>query len=161
MHRGGRRQAHRGLADSVCLTERRADRVREELLARCRAEQIEPPSAGRCDRIIRSALYQAGQALTARVTGRLGPDASTRLAALAAVDDDADGAEPPALALIKSVPGNVSLESMLTEIGKLDAVRAVGLPDGLFSGIAPQVVAARRPAPRWRRRRICVPIPGR
>jgi Domain of unknown function (DUF4158) len=134
------------LAASVCQAERRADRVREELLAQCRAGQIEPPSAGRCDRIIRSALHQAEQALTSRVTGRLGPDASARLAALAAAadDDEGDGAEPSALALIKSVPGNVSLESMLTEIGKLDAVRAAGLPDGLFSGIAPRVVAAWR-----------------
>jgi hypothetical protein len=33
---------------------------------------------------------------------------------------------------------------MLTEIGKLDAVRAVGMPDGVFSGIAPRVVAAWR-----------------
>ena len=43
--------------------------------------------------------------------------------AAAAADDEAGGGEPSALALIKSVPGNVSLESMLTEIGKLDAVR--------------------------------------
>ena len=61
------------LAASVCQAERRADRVREELLAQCRAEQIEPPSAGRCDRIIRSALHQAEQALTARVTGAARP----------------------------------------------------------------------------------------
>ena len=54
------------LAAGVCRAERRADRVREELLARCRAEQIEPPSAGRCDRIIRSALHQAEQALARR-----------------------------------------------------------------------------------------------
>jgi Domain of unknown function (DUF4158) len=134
------------LAASVCQAERRPDRVREELLAQCRAGQIEPPSAGRCDRIIRSALHQAEQALTARVTARLGPDASARLAALAAAadDDEGDGAEPSALALIRSVPGNVSLESMLTEIGKLDAARAAGLPDGLFSGIAPKVIAAWR-----------------
>ena len=64
------------LAASVCQAERRADRVRGELLTRCRAERIEPPSAGRCDRIIRSALHQAEQALTLRVTARLGPDAS-------------------------------------------------------------------------------------
>ena len=61
------------LAASVCQAERRADRVREELLAQCRAEQIEPPSAGRCDRIIRSALHQAEQALTSRVTGAARP----------------------------------------------------------------------------------------
>jgi hypothetical protein len=40
--------------------------------------------------------------------------------------------------------GTVSLEFMLTEIGKLDTVRAVGMPDGVFSGIAPKVVAAWR-----------------
>jgi Domain of unknown function (DUF4158) len=133
------------LAGHVCQAERRADRVREALLARCRAERIEPPSAGRCDRIIRSALHQAEQILTARVTGRLGTGVSARLAALAetAADDDGD-AEPSALALIKSVPGNVSLESMLAEIGKLDAVRAIGLPDGVFCDVAPRVVAAWR-----------------
>jgi Domain of unknown function (DUF4158) len=133
------------LADGVCQAERGADRVREQLLARCRAERIEPPSAGRCDRIVRSALYQAEQALTLCVSARLGPQASGRLAELAAaVDDDTAGGEPSALSLIKSVPGNVSLESVLTEIGKLDAVRAIGLPGAVFTGVAPKVVAAWR-----------------
>jgi TnpA family transposase len=134
------------LAASACQAERRASPVREELLARCRAERIEPPSAGRCDRIVRSALHQAEQVLTVRVTARLGPGASARLATLAGAgpDDDTENGEPSVLSLIKSVPGNVSLESMLTEIGKLDAVRAVGLPDGVFDGIAPKVVTAWR-----------------
>ena len=118
--------------------------MREELLARCRAERIEPPSAGCCDRIIRSAVHQAEQALARQVTAQLGPDVIGRLAALAAAadDDKAGDADPSALALIKSVPGTVSLESMLTEIAKLDAVRAVELPDGLFVDVAPRVVAA-------------------
>ena len=134
------------LANGVCQAERGADRVREQLLARCRAERIEPPSAGRCDRIVRSALYQGEQALTLCVSARLGPQASGRLAELAAAadDDDTAGGEPSALSLIKSVPGNVSLESMLTEIGKLDAVRAIGLPGAVFTGVAPKVVAAWR-----------------
>jgi hypothetical protein len=87
------------------------------------------PSAGHYDRIIRSALYQAEQALTQLVAARLGPAGGVRLAQLAAAGDDAEETDPSALALIKPVPGNVSLESMLTEIGKLDAVRATGLPD--------------------------------
>jgi len=33
------------LAASVCQAERRGDQVREELLAQCRAEQIEPPAS--------------------------------------------------------------------------------------------------------------------
>ena len=42
------------LAGEVCEQERQPDRVREELLARCRAERIEPPATGRGERIMRS-----------------------------------------------------------------------------------------------------------
>jgi hypothetical protein len=48
------------------------------------------------------------------------------------------------LALIKAATGNVSLASMLTEISRLEAVRAIGLPDGLFADVALKVVAAWR-----------------
>ena len=51
---------------------------------------------------------------------------------------------------------------MLAEITKLLAVRAVGLPPGLFADVAPKVVAAwRAPARRWRRPRTCAPTPSR
>nr|WP_242606617.1 Tn3 family transposase [Protofrankia symbiont of Coriaria ruscifolia] len=133
------------LAGNVCETERRSELVRGELLARCRIERIEPPAAGRIDRIVRSALHQAEQALTARIAGRLPADIAGRLRALVAVDvPDDDTGEDSVLALIKSVPGNVSLDSMLTEIRKLRAVRAVDLPDGLFADVAPRMVAAWR-----------------
>jgi hypothetical protein len=52
--------------------------------------------------------------------------------------------EDSVLALIKSVPSNVSLDSMLTEIRKLPAVRAIGPPAGLFSDVAPRVVGSWR-----------------
>jgi len=38
--------------------------VRDELLVRCRTERIEPPAAGRIDRIVRTASHQAEQKLT-------------------------------------------------------------------------------------------------
>jgi hypothetical protein len=50
------------------------------------------------------------------------------------------------LALIKAMPGNVSLDSMLTEIRKLTVIRAIGLPASLFADVAPKVVAF------WRQR---------
>src|SRR5258708_6383778 len=59
-------------------------------------------------------------------------------------DDEGGDAEPSVLALSKPVPGNVSLESRLPEIGRRDAVRAAGLPAGVFAGIAPKVVTAWR-----------------
>jgi hypothetical protein len=48
------------------------------------------------------------------------------------------------LALIKAAPGNVSLETMLVEISKLEAIRAIGLPSGLFTGIDSRIVAGWR-----------------
>ncbi|WP_019854314.1 hypothetical protein [Actinopolyspora mortivallis] len=46
------------------------------------------------------------------------------------------------LATIRSDPGNVSLNTMLAEIAKLESVRAVGVPTGMFADVAPQVVTA-------------------
>lgn len=116
------------LAANVCEAERRPDLVRDELLVRCRVERIEPPAAGRVDRIMRSALRQAEQTLVARIVARLPVEVTDRLRALVAVDVlDDDAGEESVLAPIKSVPGNVSLDSMLTEIRKLRAVRAIGV----------------------------------
>ena len=80
------------------------DLVRDELLGRCRTEQIEPPAAGRLDRIVRSALHQAEQTLTARLASRLPIEVAGRLRALIAVEvsDDETGAES-VLALIMNV----------------------------------------------------------
>jgi hypothetical protein len=49
------------------------------------------------------------------------------------------GRTPPGRVTAKL--GNLSLDSMLAEICKLRAVRAVGLPAGLFADVAPRVVA--------------------
>jgi hypothetical protein len=54
----------------------------------------------------------------------------------------ADG--PSVFAAIGSDPGAVSLNTMLTEIAKLQAVRAIGLPDGVFAGVAPKIVTGWR-----------------
>jgi hypothetical protein len=137
------------LAGHVAHAERNPDRVREELLRHCREERIEPPAAARITRIVRSALHNAEETWFDTIAARCGPAASARILAL--IGEDADSAEDQededldsVLALIKSVPGNVSLESMLTEIRKLTAIRAVGLPPGLFAGVAPKVVSGWR-----------------
>ncbi len=141
------------LVANVTQTQRSAERVREELLARCREERIEQPTGGRVDRIVRSALHRGEERLVAKVSARLPETIRGRLFALVAtatddepdrddVVEDVDG--PAVLAAIRSEPGNVSLNTMLTEIGKLEAVRAVGLPGSVFADIAPKVVAAWR-----------------
>lgn len=102
----------------VAGVEQREDRVREELLARCRTELIEPPTPDRVTEITRSALYQAEQAGLKRIADRVEPVALERLEALIVVTDDDAHAEEDVLALIKAAPGNVSLDTMLTEISK-------------------------------------------
>lgn len=142
------------LAVNVAHAERQSDRVREELLKQCRQERIEPPSPGRITRIVRSALHNAEQTWFHRIAARLEAETVARVLALVAAnntaveteesDDDLDGDEGSVLSLIKAMPGNVSLDSMLTEIRKLDAIRAIELPAGLFADVAPKVLGGWR-----------------
>ncbi len=73
-----------------------------------------------------------------------------RLVALVAADDDdrADASsshdDRAVLASMKADPGRVSLATMLGEIDKLQAARAIGLPADLFVDVVPKVVAAWR-----------------
>lgn len=105
-----------------------------------RAERIEPPTAGRIDRIVRSARRQAEVTLSCRIAARLPASAAARLEALVSGIGEATDDADPVLALVKSDPGSVSLESMLTEIKKLRAVRAIELPTGSFGDVAPKVL---------------------
>jgi hypothetical protein len=56
---------------------------------------------------------------------------------------DADG-ERALLATLKEAPGNVSLDTMLIEIDKLLAVRAIGVTAATFGDVAASVVSGWR-----------------
>ena len=56
--------------------------------------------------------------------------------------------DPAVLARVKEAPGKVSLETMLTEIHKLLAVRAIGVGAAVFGDVAPKVVSG------WRARAV-------
>jgi hypothetical protein len=143
------------LAVNVAGAERNADRVRMELLKHCREEFIEPPSADRITRMVRSALHTAEEAWFTTIASRVAPQIRDRVLALVDAEgdspaepdeeeaaEDADGES--VLALVKAMPGDVSLESMLREIRKLTAIRTIGLPAGLFADVAPKVLAGWR-----------------
>ncbi len=132
------------LASNVAHAERREDRVRDRLLVQFRTERIDPPTPGRLLQMVRSALRTAEQVWMALIAERIGRACSAALLALVEpVDDDEDedgGGLSTLLGVIKSSPGNVSLESMMTEIGKLVAVRGLHLPASLFSDVPPKVL---------------------
>jgi hypothetical protein len=45
---------------------------------------------------------------------------------------------------LKEDPGPLTLETLLAEITKLERVKAIGLPDGLFAGVPEKIVAGWR-----------------
>lgn len=70
--------------------------------------------------------------------------------------DDADAGEAETeaagpegadvFAAIREEPGNVSVKTMEREVFKLGAIKAVGLPEGVFGDVAPGVLVARERA---------------
>lgn len=104
----GRREPDRLAGRERLEEQRRVEVVHAELLRRCRSERIEAPSAGRRERMARSALRTAEIRLCRRIAGRLDGDVVSRLESLISPDtDDEDEGLGGGLSLIRSVPGNV------------------------------------------------------
>ncbi|GGY47465.1 Tn3 family transposase [Streptomyces tanashiensis] len=133
------------LAAEVCPVELVEDRQREALLVECRARKIEPPGRTRIEKVLVAARGRWEKAFCTRTIERLGGAGTARLLALVAEDSE-DGTA--LLAALKRDPGAVGLDSLLTEITKLNDVRKLGLPDGLFADCSEKLLAA------WRARAI-------
>jgi hypothetical protein len=134
------------LAEEVCPVELRDPQLREAVLVRCRVERIEPTR--RVDQIIDSARAVFEQRFCDRTLSRLDQACAEALERLVA-DNGAESVSGPAvLAELKADPGQVGLETLLREVDKLAAVRALGLPAQLFTDVSEKLVEA------WRARAI-------
>ena len=133
------------LRDTVALRTRDMGELTTEAENRCRTLRIEPPSPDRIARIARAALRAHDERRFAAVHARLPPETRARLDALlqassgteAAGGDAAAAADPEAQAAplihLRSGPGRASVASLREELARLDTVRRLGLPDGLFA----------------------------
>lgn len=63
-------------------------------------------------------------------------------------DSEEGGGEPSLFTELKTDPGKRGLDTLLAEITKLSRVRAIGLPDGLFTDVAEKRIT------RWRARAV-------
>ena len=124
------------LAAEVCPVETARRRLAAALRQRCRTEHIEPPAEGQIERVVASALRRFEDAFAAGVVTRLGSGACARLEELLGQEGQ--------LAALKADPGPLGLDTLLAEVGKLNAVRAVGLPGDLFAEASDRIVAAWR-----------------
>jgi hypothetical protein len=120
--------------------ELRDPQLREAVLVHCRAERIKPP--GRVDGIIGSARAVFEQRLCDRTLSRLDRVCVEALERLVANEGTGAVSVRAVLAELKADPGQVGLETLLREIDKLAAVRALGLPPGLFSDASEKLVEA-------------------
>jgi len=117
--------------------------------SRFRELQLEPPTPDRMERLVRSALHAYEQRFCAAIHAKLTPqillqmDALLHTAAAAgsATDSEDDGAfVRSAFHELKLDPGPLTLESVLSEIGKLTRIRQLGLSATLFADIPPKLL---------------------
>lgn len=132
------------LAHEVCPVELNEDRVREALLQRCRSDRVEPPGQTRIARVLGGARAAHDQDFAAGIARRLPQDAAARLEVLVAAPAASRDGAPGLLSELKADPGQVGLKTLFEEIEKLERVRAVGLPAGLFSHTSERQLAAWR-----------------
>lgn len=124
--------------------------VEGAVYTRCRELQLEPPTPDRIDRLVRSAMHTAEEQLCATILSRLPAPVLAELDLLvnpplaeAAATPTSTEDEVPLHAL-KTDPGRVSLESVLSTIAKLQRLQRLGLPADLFRDVPPKLVTAYR-----------------
>jgi TnpA family transposase len=124
--------------------------VPDQLIAlvetRCRELSIESPALDRVDRIVRAAIHDHDRRFCAGILGRLGPGTRARLEALlrparteagSPISDPSAQPAPALLLRLRSDPGRPGLAAVQDELAKLELVRQIELPPGLFDGVLP------------------------
>jgi len=139
------------LGEHVLANEQNPDRLSGAIVNRCRELHIEPLAPERFDRLIRSALNTFEIQFCDATAKCLSVHTCERLDALlspeATSDDENPSSSEPArsaLSVLLADPGAASLENLLEQVGKLDRVRFLDIPDNLFEKISPRIVQAYR-----------------
>ncbi len=144
------------LKAEIIPNEQRIEPITELVYQRWRELQIEPPTPGRVERLIRSAIAQHEADFCQQTLDKLTPEIIEQIDILLSTEEteELENAQSEKrsigkikmsdLAFLKTDPGAVGLGSFLTEIEKLRRIRAVGLPTNLFEGRSPKLVKTYR-----------------
>ena len=136
------------LVREILPTEADVEHLKEIVYQRFQALQIEPPTPGRIERLVRSAKRTYEIDFCQRTVSKLSTSCRTAIDTLLCTSfststTDDEGDELPQASLfhyLNSSPGRVSLNSLLTEITKLQHLRRIELPDDLFTEISAKVL---------------------
>ena len=130
------------LMKHVLSQERHPERILEAALGRLRELRIEPPTADRMERLIRSALRSFEDDFSRRLSAQLSAETKERLDALLELPSPESVRVP--LHELRADPGPASIETLEEELAKLSLLRDLHLPLGLFDGLAPRIVESYR-----------------
>jgi len=140
----------RWLLDEVLPHDHDLEHLRVAVYQRCRSRHIEPPTPGRVERLVHSALHTHEERLAQKILRRITPETFAGIDALIGPPSEATPgvedleADEATLRELRSGPGGVSLDSLLAELAKLRRIRALGLPADLFDDVGPKAVETYR-----------------
>ena len=140
------------LKAEIIPNEQRIEPITEFVYQRFRELQIEPPTAQRIERLVRSSIHQHETDFCHQTFSKLTTENIEQIDILLTTEDPNNPEEKQIpgkikasdFAFLKTDPGAVGLSSFLSEISKLQRIRVVGLPSDLFSGISPKLVKTYR-----------------
>lgn len=140
------------LIKEVLPHEQKFESLVESVYQRWRELQIEPPTSGRIERLIRSAISQYESEFCYHTLSALSKENLAEIDILLITEHSLNAEEKQdslklktsEFAFLKTDPGPVGLESFLTEIEKLKRIRGIGLPLDLFEGISPKLIKTYR-----------------
>lgn len=113
------------------------EQLKTAIRGHLRSNRIEPPAPVTMDRMISSALKSWEESFFNNITERLESNIKVEIdLLLSAGSNEIQGS----LRQLKSDTGNISLNTIITEISKLNTIRKIGLPLGLFEGLSPKLM---------------------
>jgi TnpA family transposase len=152
------------LRDHAVADTRDHGRLVARLEERCQALRIEPPTPDRLGRIVRGAVRAHEDRLHATIYARLSQEVAERLDALLQpppIETARDSGDEPAattgaralLNFVRGDPGRASVASVARALERLEVIRGMDLPSGLFAGVLPHEIE-------FCRRRVAVQPPS-
>ncbi len=136
------------LTDNVLNRESNPHSLQQIVRERFWSLKIEPPTSGRIERLVRSAIRTYESRFFEETTDKLSFTCRHQLDALlvtsdkSETSDDQQTSDLPTspLSELNAEPGRSSVNSVLKESSKLQKLRQVGLPDDLFKDFSPKVL---------------------
>jgi (2Fe-2S) ferredoxin len=123
------------LSEKIVPQQRQMEALLEAVYDHCRTQHLEPPSGARLQRLIHAVLAAYDKQLCRDCINQLTPEMRKSLEELLTVipsRDDPLATGRSMLHELKLDPGGLSLDTIQSEIAKLERIRACNLPKDLF-----------------------------